>query len=151
MTAERPLPVQETPDQFFTRTYGPFSDADFSGADVYKRLNLLPDKTLVIDGVKVKADTRSSVDSTALLALASVADGVAPPTGALSAANRVCADQNVGDVSGLTNNTSVDLSIDPKVHNNVIGVGASLFAYCPVAATALAGLYIQVRFRSRRA
>ena len=151
MAGIRSLPRAEQPDVYTEVTFGPYAAADFGGANTYVRLPFLPMRDAVITAVCVKCNTKPSVACS--FSLAKVAGGVAPPTGAVSAANRV---SEAVDANGKTNDTLFELPIHPttgrkdSLNNNVVEAGGSLFIHSTAAATSMAGAFFSIRFRTKK-
>lgn len=174
----RPIPRLERPDDFNQSTFGPYAAADFASTNNYKLLPFFNTRDTIIDEVAIvvtgPSAAVSSVDAvsfnlakvdpataTANQAAANKFGTITTATGAITAANRVTKAVNIGDdTAGGAPDIEVhvmkQLSIFPDTDataanqcNNVLKAGGHLYAYTDVAATALVGLYITVKWRER--
>jgi len=172
----RPIPRLERPDDFNQAVFGPLAAADFGSTNNYVLLPFFNTRDVVIDEVAIMLTTVSSVDevyfslakadpatATAAQTTANKFGTVTTPTGAIAAANRVTVAVNIGDATGsgtldmetrTVRNLIIRSDTDPTATNrcnNVVKAGGRLYAYTDVAATALAGLYILMKWRERLA
>lgn len=157
MASESPIPLRERRDLVDeVKCFGPFAAASFPAtANGYLKLPFLESKDAIIDDIQFQCDTVSDAVGTAF-AIAQSSGGA--PSGALSDANRVCA--NVTGSSIATTPVTVTpgvgpatrATITPGTHNNIVPGGTGLYVYTAADETAgsLVGLVIHVRYRTRR-
>lgn len=153
MASESPIPVSEARqlmDEVFC--FGPYAAADMTAANKYIKLPFLMARDFVVDAVIFGADSADDAVTPTNLALAHSAS---TPSGALAAANRICASVDAEStllLSPATDEAGVRPAITPGTHNNIIpaGYGLYLFSDADITASALAGLVIHVRGRTRR-
>lgn len=150
MASESPIPTSERlHDVNLIKCFGSFAAADIDGAaNTFVKLPFLETKDVVIDNVAFSCD---KVSNTALQAFSLAQNTTGDtPSGAIEAGERICANVLAADVATFGAPTSA--TITPGTHNNIVPAGSGLYLYVLAddTSSALSGLVIHVRYRTRR-